>query len=282
MSIRIDSLVTSVHLHDLTVSYKKHPAIHHINAEIPLGETTAIIGPNGAGKSTILKTIMGFLNADLGEVCLPFAPQRIAYLPQQTELDRSLPLSVGELISTGFYPTRGAFLRIFKSKMSLIENALHQVGLTGFINRPLNSLSMGQFQRTLFARIIVQDAALILLDEPFNAVDAKTTLDLCELIQKWRRAGVTVIAVIHDFHIAKQNFTHSMIMARELVAMGRTKDVLNDANIENAYNTLLHWSDDAPECVVQDDLNHNHNHNHTHDHNHFYDNLNKNNQKDNR
>ncbi|GBU10325.1 iron ABC transporter ATP-binding component [Gammaproteobacteria bacterium] len=248
MTLRINPYIESVHLHNLTLSYQNHPAIHHLEAKLPLQETIAIIGPNGAGKSTLLKTIMGFLHPDSGEVCLPFAPSTIAYLPQQTDIDKSLPLSVGELVLTGLYQKYGVFSGFKKNHTDDLNSALEQVGLKGFIDRPLYSLSNGQFQRALFARIIMQKAQLILLDEPFNAVDAKTTLDLCHLIENWRSNGITIIAVIHDLHIAKQNFRHSLIIARELIATGASLDVINDANIERAYNTLLHWSEDAPLC----------------------------------
>lgn len=236
-------------LHNLTVSYQRHPAVHHASGTFACADATAIFGPNGAGKSTLLKTMMGAIKPDAGRVELDGCPNAaIAYLPQQSEIDRSLPVSVTDLVSTGLWHQSGAFGRIGHAGMQQVAQALATVGLTGFATRPIGALSNGQFQRVLFARILVQDARLILLDEPFNAVDAKTTYDLLELVRQWKEEGRTVIAVLHDYEQVRAYFPHTLLLGREVIAWGRTDDVLTDANLRRALERTASWHAHPPVC----------------------------------
>lgn len=247
----IKMLDTCITVQNITMSYQRHPVVHHMNVDFPCGYTNAIIGPNGAGKSTLLKIMMGMLSPDEGKVVFHHK-ETVSYLPQQSDIDRSLPITVEDLVATGFLAIGSLFSKIPEDTMTKVKKSLEIVGLTGFENRTIDNLSNGQFQRALFARIIVQDADVILLDEPFNAVDAKTNLDLCKVITDWRQQGKTVIAVIHDFHVAKEHFDYTLMMACERVAFGKTKDVLTEQNFEKAYSASLHWDDSAEVCSVPD------------------------------
>lgn len=241
----------SVSLHNLTVSYQRHPAVHHVNGSFVTGAATAIFGPNGAGKSTLLKTMIGMLHPDAGQVSLGgFSRGEIAYLPQQAEIDRSLPVSVLDLVATGLWHQSGLFGKVGQDGFAQAAAALESVGLSDFAERPISALSSGQFQRVLFARILAQDARLILLDEPFNAVDARTTYDLLELIRRWGEEGRTVIAVLHDYEQVRAYFPYTLLLAREVVAWGRTEQVLVDANLKRAVDVAQHWHDGAPVCHV--------------------------------
>jgi zinc/manganese transport system ATP-binding protein len=241
----------SVSIQNLTVSYQRHPAVHHVHGHFASGEATAIFGPNGAGKSTLLKTMMGMLNPDSGHVSLGFKRSEIAYLPQQAEIDRSLPVSVLDLVATGLWHQSGMFGRVGSAGFALAAKALAAVGLADFAARPISALSSGQFQRVLFARILAQDARLILLDEPFNAVDARTTHDLLELVRQWGNEGRTVIAVLHDYQQVRAYFPNTLLLAREVVAWGRTDQVLTDANLKRAVEVAQHWHERAPVCNVE-------------------------------
>jgi zinc/manganese transport system ATP-binding protein len=241
----------SIGLHNLTVSYQRHPAVHHVSGEFAPSEATAIFGPNGAGKSTLLKTMIGALRPDSGRVELNGHQRHdIAYLPQQSEIDRSLPVSVEDLVSSGLWFRTGPFGGVGHEGREAVMHALATVGLAEFAERPIAALSSGQFQRVLFARILVQDARLILLDEPFNAVDAKTTYDLLELVRRWRDEGRTVIAVLHDYEQVRAYFPYTLLLAREVVAWGRTDAVLTDANLKRAVERAAHWQERAPVCHV--------------------------------
>jgi zinc/manganese transport system ATP-binding protein len=236
-------------LHDLTLGYDRHPAIHHLNAVINSGSMTAIIGPNGAGKSTLLKGIMGALSPLDGHITISQA--RIAYLPQQADIDRSFPVSVFDLVAMGLWGEIGAFGSINTAKTELIITALATVGLTGFERRPISALSGGQMQRVLFARLLLQEAELILLDEPFTAIDAKTAADLMVLVKRWHGEGRTVLAVIHDLDTVRTQIPETMMIAREMVAHGPTEQVLTSANLLRARQMCEAFDNHAPVCMPE-------------------------------
>lgn len=220
-----------VSFQNLTLGYDRHPAVHHLDAEIAQGSLTAVVGPNGAGKSTLLKGVTGALSPLEGKVALGRLTRNdIAYLPQQSDIDRSFPLSVVDLVSMGLWRQIGAFGKLNRAMRSRVADAIGAVGLTGFESRPIGSLSGGQMQRVLFARLLLQEAQLVLLDEPFTAVDARTISDLIDIIHRWHGEGRTVIAVLHDYDSVRTNFPDTLMLARELVAHGPTQDVLTTEN----------------------------------------------------
>jgi zinc/manganese transport system ATP-binding protein len=237
-----------VRLENLTVSYRQHPALHHISGEFAKGSLTAVIGPNGSGKSSLLKTIMGLLPASGGSVQLATGRAAVAYLPQQSELDRSFPMSVHECVLLGGWGSVGAWGSVDQALLARVSAAIKAVRLDGFEQRPVGSLSSGQFQRVLFARMLMQDARLILLDEPFAAMDSRTTAALLELIRQWHREGRTVVAVLHDDAQVLANFPQTLLLARELVAWGATADVLTSANLQRARALAEAWDDQAEIC----------------------------------
>lgn len=215
----------------LSLGYDRMPALRGIEARIGEGALTAVVGPNGAGKSTLLKGVTGALTPLSGRVRLDgFSRRDIAFLPQLSQLDRSFPIQVAELVSMGLWREIGAFGRLGRKGRARVEAALAAVGLTGFENRAVGALSGGQMQRALFARLLLQDAALVLLDEPFTAVDARTMADLIGVIRRWHGEGRTVLAVLHDHDMVRAHFPDTMLLARELVAHGPTAEVLTPAN----------------------------------------------------
>ncbi len=223
----------AIRFDDLTLGYGRHPAVHHLQGEIAAGSLTAIVGPNGAGKSTLLKGIVGALRPLAGRIALA-SKARIAYLPQAAELDRTFPLSVYDLVAMGLWQTSGLFGGIGRKDKGKIDEAIAAVGLTGFERRSIGTLSGGQMQRVLFARLLLQDAALILLDEPFTAIDAKTTADLLDLVRRWHDEERTVLAVLHDVDMVRRIFPETLLIAREAVAWGETGDVLSPENLLRA------------------------------------------------
>ena len=244
----------AVTLHNLTVSYRKHPALHHINGTFAQGSLTAVIGPNGAGKSTLLKSVAGLVPVDSHSSVERAPPLRMAYLPQHSELDRSFPLSVRDCVLMGLWAETGAWGSASNTMLARVDAALQTVGLQGFERRPVGTLSSGQLQRTLFARLLVQDAQLILLDEPFNAVDSKTTAGLLSLVRQWHRQGRTVIAVLHDDAQVHAHFPSTLLLARECIAWGDTAIVLTGANIARARAMAEAWDETAAICDVDGDI----------------------------
>ncbi|MEM9063434.1 MAG: zinc ABC transporter ATP-binding protein AztA [Pseudomonadota bacterium] len=224
-------MTTSLSFHDLTLAYDRQPAVLGLKASVEEGSLTAIVGPNGAGKSTLLKGVTGTLAPQAGRVHFGTNTREdIAYLPQQTDIDRAFPLSVTDLVAMGLWREVGAFGGIRSKHRSRIGDAIAAVGLTGFESRAIGSLSGGQLQRALFARLMLQDAPLVLLDEPFTAIDARTMADLIEIVRFWHGEGRTVMAVLHDLDAVRAHFPETLLLARELVAHGPTREVLTAEN----------------------------------------------------
>ena len=228
---------------DLTVAYGRHPAVHHVSGSFACGSLTAIVGPNGAGKSTLLKSVIGLMRPSEGNIRFSGLKARdIAYLPQQAEIDRSFPITVADTVALGHWHKVGIWHGLTGAHWRDVESALEKVGLKGFSQRPIAQLSTGQFQRVLFARLLVQDAPVILLDEPFAAIDERTTADLMQIINFWHGSGRTVVAVLHDMDEVKKYFPDTLLMARELVAWGKTQDVLTDKNLRRARAISDTWA----------------------------------------
>jgi zinc/manganese transport system ATP-binding protein len=244
-----DSVDPAIRLENVTVAYQRHPAIHHLSGSFAKGSLTALVGPNGAGKSTLLKAIVGLLPLNGGEITIA-ARDKLAFLPQVTDVDRSFPMSVREVVDLGHWRKIGAFGRLTPAMRTASSAALAQVGLAGFDARSIASLSVGQFQRVLFARLIAADAALILLDEPFNAVDQRTIADLMALIESWHREGRTVIAALHDLDFVRRHFPQCLLLAREPVAWGETRAVLNPDNLGKARIAAESWVTPAEICAA--------------------------------
>jgi zinc/manganese transport system ATP-binding protein len=236
---------------NLTVAYNRHPAVHHLTGNFREGSLTALCGPNGGGKSSLLKAIVGLAPIVSGHVDIAADRKRaIAYLPQVVEVDRGFPLKVLDVADLGHWRRSGAFGRLTAAHRQQSLAALASVGLQGLEQRPIEALSVGQFQRLLFARLIVEDAPIILLDEPFNAIDQRTTEDLLRLIVGWSAQGRTVVAAIHDLDMARRAFPEAILIAREPIAWGQTSDVLNEAHLAQARNLAEGWLENAPVCEV--------------------------------
>lgn len=238
----------SIRLDNLTLAYERHPAVHHLTATIAEGEWLAVVGPNGAGKSTLLNAMAGLTSIHEGSI-EGLRPDTVAYLPQQTQLDRSFPITVFELVATGLWSRLGFSKALSALQHRQCEDAIGAVGLQGFENRMIDTLSGGQLQRSLFARVLLQDQSVILLDEPFNAIDAKTLADLTQVIGQWHRARRTVIMVTHDLDYVQQHCPQTLLMARECIGHGLTEDVLTAKNLKRAKQLSEAFDEHAPWCV---------------------------------
>ncbi|MFN3935159.1 metal ABC transporter ATP-binding protein [Parvibaculum sp.] len=238
--------VPAIVISDLTVAYDREPAVHHLTGRFEPGSLTAVVGPNGAGKSTLLKSIAGLVSPSEGRIAIEGgARDRIAYLPQLAEIDRSFPISVIDAVSLGLWRDMGLFRAITGGHVAKARAALAAVGLEGFDARQVGTLSAGQLQRVLFARLMLQDAGIVLLDEPLAAVDERTAGDLLALVRTWHAEGRTVIAVLHDLQRVREAFPQSLLLAREPVAWGPTADVLAPENLRRARYISDGWSDAA-------------------------------------
>lgn len=238
-----------IRFRDVTLGYGTRPAVHHLDGDVTAGSLLAVVGPNGSGKSTLLKGIIGELSPLHGRIELSGqSATGIAYLPQQAAIERGFPITVFELAALGLWASTGALRDLRRTERDQVSTALDAVGLRGFEKRYIDTLSGGQLQRALFARVLVQNSPLILLDEPFTAIDAKTSADLMALIERWHGERRTVIAVLHDLELVKERFPISILLAREVVAQGATQDVLSAANQLRARAMVEQWDESAPWC----------------------------------
>jgi len=236
---------------NLTLGYERHPAVHHLDGDVQEGALVAVFGPNGAGKSTLFKGIVGLLPPLAGEIERGgLRPREIAYLPQIADIDRSFPINVYDMVAMGMWRRAGLFGGIGRAEREHIHQAIDAVGLRGFEERAIATLSGGQMQRSLFARLLLQDARVILLDEPFNAIDAKTTADLLDLIRRWHGERRTIMAALHDLDTVKANFPEALLLAREPVAWGATPEVLTPANLLKARRMCEAFDEHAAACAA--------------------------------
>lgn len=244
------TMAPQLEFRDLTLGYDRHPAVHHLSGAVATGALVAVVGPNGAGKSTLFRGIVGLLKPLSGTIARGgLRPREIAYLPQIAEIDRSFPISVFDLVGMGLWRARGPFGGFGRSDRARIGAAITAVGLNGFESRPIGTLSGGQTQRMLFARVLLQDARLIVLDEPFNAVDARTAIDLLELVRQWHREQRTVLAALHDLDLVKASFPETLLLARSGVAWGPTEQVLTDENMRQARRMCEAFDERAGACM---------------------------------
>ena len=238
----------------LTAAHRRHPAVHHLSARFAPGSLTAVVGPNGAGKTTLLRAVAGLHQPEEGRITVARAdgsPARIALLPQQAGMDRGFPILCRDVVLQGLWSRLGAFRGAGAEDRARAAAALEAVGLGGFGGRSVSEMSAGQFQRLLFARLLVQDADLILLDEPFNAVDARTAADLLAVLKRWHGEGRTVVAVLHDLELVRDAFPECLLLAREKIASGPTAEVLSAANRLKARMMAEAWDEGAPACAAR-------------------------------
>ena len=237
-----------IRLVNLTLGYDRRPAVHHLEGEIARGDALAVCGPNGAGKSTLLKALAGLLKP-LGGHIENNCAARAAYLPQIVDIDRSFPMNVRDFIAMGAMRRVGLFGRLDGAERARAAAAIERVGMSGMEDRAIGTLSGGQMQRALFARLIVQDQRVILLDEPFGAIDEATTEDLLALIAHWRDEGRTIVAVLHELDLASRAFPKTLLLARECIAWGETQAALSAHNLARARAMSEAYDREARECL---------------------------------
>ena len=239
----------SIALHDLTLGYDRHPAVHHLSCVFQPGSMTAVVGPNGAGKSTLLKGITGILRPYGGRIERGvLKTTQIACLPQRAEIDRNFPITVLDMVIVGLWSHIGMFGGMTRELWKKAGTALASVGLEGFEGRAIGTLSAGQFQRAMFARMLLQDCPIILLDEPFTAIDSQATADLLGVVRQWHAEKRTIIAVLHDLDQVRTYFPRSLLIAREPIGWGKTEEVLTEENLLRSHRMLEAWNESAEVC----------------------------------
>lgn len=233
----------AISLRGVGVRHGRQPAVDDVDADFARGRLHAIVGPNGAGKSSLMHALAG-LQPHTGRIDVAADLQpRIGYLPQRSQVDRGFPLSAADFAAMGLWPRLGAFRGLAGSDTRSVADVLGRLGLLPLRHRLIGELSTGQFQRLLFARLCLQDAALLLLDEPFAALDEDTTADLMRLLHAWRAEGRTVIAVLHEQALVRSHFDSALLLAGGVVAQGDAAQALSPDAWRRAERLLAARSD---------------------------------------
>ncbi len=240
----VDSVPGSdaVTIRDLRVVYdaSQGDALNCATLDIPAGIRAALIGPNGAGKSTLLKTLAGLQPYNAGTVSIYGRPvrachHRVAYLPQRGEIDWRFPITVRRFVMTGRYVHLGWFTNPQRYDDTLVEQTLHRLGLGAVADRRISDLSGGQQQRALLARAIVQEAELLLLDEPFNNVDPETRILICTILDELQQMGRTAIVATHDLSRLSQEFDLIISLRAGAVIKQQAAELYHQAAVEETY-----------------------------------------------
>lgn len=225
-------------IENLTALHRSTVVLKDINARIMPGSMVGVLGPNGAGKSTLLKLLIGTLQPFAGNITFFGGKRRknmIAYVPQRIGVDWDFPITVKEVVLMGRYGHIGWFAKPTSSDYDLVIEALEKVGMLAYADRHISELSGGQQQRVFFARALVQQPEIYLLDEPLVGIDMPTEKIIIDLLTQECNTGKTVVIVHHDLHTAATYFDHILLINIGLIAFGPTTGILNSNHIKQAY-----------------------------------------------
>jgi manganese/zinc/iron transport system ATP- binding protein len=224
----------------LTVSYAAHPVLWDVDAAFPAGHLSSIVGPNGAGKSTLLRAALGLLAHDAGQTLIEGRPargalDRVAYVPQRDAVDWDFPITVREVVEMGLYREAGWLRRVRGSDREVVDECLERVGMTRFSDRQIGALSGGQRQRVFLARALAQRTQVLVMDEPFAGIDARSEAAILELLAELRDGGRSVIVVHHDLGTVRASFDWALLLNVRAIACGPVEEALTPENLRRAY-----------------------------------------------
>lgn len=229
-------------IEDLTVSYNRIPAVHHLSVTLGCGSAVGLLGPNGAGKTTLLKAIAGLLPIETGRILTgEHAGENsyVAYVPQREAVDWDFPITVRALVEMGRYPDLGWWKPFSKKDDAIVEEALRLSELEAVADRQIKALSGGQQQRAFLARAWAQQAHIYLLDEPFTGLDKNAQESLIAAVNRLRASGKLVIASHHDLKTVPEIFDQVLLINGELVACGKTDEAFTENNIARTFATQI-------------------------------------------
>jgi manganese transport system ATP-binding protein len=236
----------AIQVKDLLVAYDGKVALSNVSVNLYPGSVNGLVGPNGGGKSTLFKSIMGFINPARGQVLIEGGSVRsaqkknhIAYVPQSEEIDWNFPISVQEVVMMGRYGFMN-FLRTPSAEdKRAVEESLERVQMTDFRDRQIGALSGGQRKRVFLARALAQSGTIMLLDEPFTGVDAKTENAIIDLLRDLSANGSTILVSTHDLNTIPLFCDQVVMVNRTLIAYGPTSTVFTQENITRTFGGLL-------------------------------------------
>ncbi len=217
--------IAAIVVSNLSVYYHAICALESISVSIASGTLLAIVGPNGGGKTTFLKALLDLTPCKAEKILFfgkPFAQirSRVAYIPQRMTIDWDFPATVFDVVMMGRYSHMGWFGRPSSIDYDKVYEALDLLGLSSFADRHIAELSGGQQQRLFVARALVQDADILLFDEPFVGIDIKTEQLIIKLLQELKSRGKTIVVVHHDLHTLSEYFDSVLLLNVKKIAFG--------------------------------------------------------------
>lgn len=224
----------------LSVHFEDRSALDEINLAFNPGEMTSLVGPNGAGKSTLLRCLDGILEPTHGHVLLDGQPlqkpsPRIAYVPQRSEVDWKFPISVLDVAVMGRALHGNRVVPLAATDREDALAALDEVGMKRFASVQIGALSGGQQQRVFIARALLQNADVILLDEPFTGVDAPTQSLVIAVLADLRAASKTIVFATHDLAMAAESADACVLLNRRVIAAGPPRRVMTMSNLQTTF-----------------------------------------------
>lgn len=239
----------------VTVTYRHKPVLRNVSLHVRTGQLAAIVGPNGAGKSTLLKAVLGLAPLDNGQVRVLGRPldemrQHIAYVPQTDTADWDFPISVREVVLMGRYGRLGWFGRPGAADHAAVTRSLETVGMLEFADRHVRALSGGQQQRVFLARALAQEAGVMLLDEPFAGVDARTEAALFELMDRFAGEGKTLVVVNHNLQVLHR-FNLVLLLNQRVIACGPPGEIVTAENLQLTYGGRMSFVDEAERQLAE-------------------------------
>lgn len=237
----------SLAVEHVSVTYPNgHQAIRDISFTLQGRTVCALVGVNGSGKSTLFNTIMGIIRPQAGSVRvngLPVAQAMrqngIAYVPQSENIDWHFPILVKDVVMLGRYGHMGMLRRPRAADREAVAAALERLGIADLAERQIGALSGGQKKRVFLARALAQQSRIILLDEPFTGVDAKTEFAVMELLKNLRDEGYLMLVSTHNLGAVPQYCNEVVLINRELIAHGDIAEIYTVDNLERAFGSVL-------------------------------------------
>ena len=228
-------MTTLVSFRDAALGYGNTPALTGLTLDVFGGQALALVGPNGGGKTTLMRGIVGGCSILSGSVRVD--AERIGLVPQSADLDLTFPVNASEVVTMGLISEAGWGRRICADMRARVADALERVNLTERASHRFGTLSGGQRQRVLVARALVARPELVMMDEPFNGLDAPSRDIITHLIAELTASGVGVIVSTHDLSLARDVCSHACVLASRQIALGPVADVLSPSILARAYGS---------------------------------------------
>ena len=228
-------MATLVSFRDATLGYGGTPALSGLTLDVVGGGALALVGPNGGGKTTLMRAVVGGCQVLSGRVSV--TASRIGLVPQSADLDLTFPVSAAEVVTMGLIGEAGWGKRITADMRRRVGHALERVNLADRATRRFGTLSGGQRQRVLVARALVARPELVMMDEPFNGLDAPSRDIITRLIAELTEDGVGVVVSTHDLSLARDVCSRACVLASRLVALGPTNEALAPEILARAYGS---------------------------------------------